>query len=492
MNFFSRLFGTKKSEDEPKGAADGDATHIDAAQPARTPPSVIPLDADKKPADLASSDGKKTRVSPPTPATEVKEKDAASDLSKTAKIQRPQPAAPAPKRPLPAAAFGAVRVTPADAAVPTAGPKAPPPRTVSTKSDPSQIARSGTAPKPPLPQPRKVLAPAPEPAQIPKTQDDFLGDLLLNLDESFDSIIGEQEDNQPGSKTVVGEPSAQDSDRLAVLELFYDIATNHLRPVRNFMIEVHLGDVRKEWLQIAGPAIASILSAAEQIGIPELQAKLQAFSKTIDQAEQSSADRIGAHLREALIAQYQTLADFMPRAFTLDHKENQRESLITHSLLLQIPDVRKVTIDKLYRAGLTGLEVLFLATTEDLAATTGIRKLLAQRIVEKFQNYRKQTQGFVPDVANVTEISTLDSLIGTLKAQQEAYNKAAAIHDLAEKRGHRLARQGTLLEITVVLARLGETKFVEELERLAMEMKIEALASYLEKSRTSAAQARRA
>lgn len=306
----------------------------------------------------------------------------------------------------------------------------------------------------------------------------MLEDLLGSLDESFDAIIAEQPDTPPPPGPG-DEPNTDDFDRLTVLELFYDIATNHLRPVRNFMIELHLGDVRKEWVQIAQPAIRSIQSAADQIDIPELKVALGDFDAMLNLASETSGDMISGEIREEFINQYARLAQIMPQAFTLEEEKDQRESLIIHSLLMQVPDVRKVTIDKMYRAGLTALEVLFLATTEDLAATTGVRKILAQRIVDKFQSFRKESKEAVPDLEQSAQTNKLEEQVLLLREQQKQYEAAAAKRSIEEKRAYRLARQGTLLEITVVLAQLGEVELVEELERLPFEKRIERLESFI-------------
>jgi hypothetical protein len=329
---------------------------------------------------------------------------------------------------------------------------------------------------------REQPAPAAKSASAsPATSKDggVLEALLGNLDKSFDAIIQEQSDMTPPLGTEA-EPNTDDFDRLSVLELFYDIATNHLRPVRNFMIELHLGDVRKEWVHIAQPSIKSIQSAAEQIDIPELKRALDDFDALLSIAAESNSDTISGDIREELINHYKALQQIMPRAFTLEDERGQRESLIIHSLLMQVPDVRKVTIDKLYRAGLTALEVLFLATTEDLAVTTGVRKILAARIVDKFQQYRKELRESVPDAATAGQTKKLVELIAVLEAQQVKYDEAAMSRSIEEKRAHRLARQGTLLEITVVLAQMGEVELVEHLERLPFEKRIERLRKHID------------
>ena len=54
----------------------------------------------------------------------------------------------------------------------------------------------------------------------------------------------------------------------------------------------------------------------------------------------------------------------------------------------------------------------------------------------------------------------------------------------AQKRGLRLSRQATILDITVVLAELGEAELVTQLEKLPFEHKIQRLEAYLKTNPT--------
>ena len=51
------------------------------------------------------------------------------------------------------------------------------------------------------------------------------------------------------------------------------------------------------------------------------------------------------------------------------------EAIIVHALLRQIPDVGKVTLDKVYAAGLGALDLMILAKADDVASATGISSL---------------------------------------------------------------------------------------------------------------------
>jgi hypothetical protein len=460
MSFFSRLFGRSKPKETAEAPAAPEAQADAAAEPKiDAKPNGSPPPAPAKPAP----EPRREQSPPPNPI----------------QLQRSTQATPAKTPPPPPEPSADLPPPSGNAAAPATGRQTSglfKKRSASgsklqpiPKGTPAPVA-AVEAKATPTPVPAAPAAPAkPEGGNV-------LDALLGSLDESFDAIIAEQPDSPPPPGPH-DEPNTDDFDRLSVLELFFDIATNHLRPVRNFMIELHLGDVRKEWLQIAQPAVRSIQSAAEQIDIPELKRALDDFDAIMNIAVEAAGDMISGEIREEFINQYKRLAGIMPKAFTLEEERDQRESLIIHSLLMQVPDVRKVTIDRLYRAGLTALEVLFLATTEDLAATTGIRKILAQRIVDKFQSYRTESQSAVPDPLQAGQTNKLAELVTLLRAQQEKYDAARGSID--EKRGHRLARQGTLLEITVVLAQLGEVEVVEQLERLPFERRVERLEAFV-------------
>ncbi len=352
--------------------------------------------------------------------------------------------------------------------------------------------KAPSRPSAPASSPSAPAAPKAAPAAAKSSEggqgEDLLSDVIGSLEQSFDAIIGDalpSDAETPAAETGASGRKAQprtdsEFDRLTILELFYDIAANHVKPVRNFIMELHDGEVRKEWLQIVQSAIRSIHEAAKQIDIPDLNKALDDYEAVLAIASETPGDVISGEVRDEIIDQYQNLTDVLPKAFTLKDERDQRESLIVHSLLKQVPDVRKVTMDKLYSAGLTALEVLFLATTEDLAATTGIRQVLAQRIVDKFQHYRVEKKQAIPDSERLPFRNKLQSLLEALRTYQQKYEKATKQRDSKGKRAQRLARQGTMLDITIILAQLGELQLIEELERLPFDKRIDKLENYLQ------------
>jgi hypothetical protein len=174
----------------------------------------------------------------------------------------------------------------------------------------------------------------------------------------------------------------------------------------------------------------------------------------------------------------------MPDGFSLEAERDRREPIIVQSLLLQVPEVRKVTLDKLYAAGLTRLEMYFVSKPEEIAGAAGVDDDVAKQIVDKFRNYRREIEK-APDEGYVRERKQLRDLTDALGRQNVAYDRAAldwSKEATTDKRRLRQERDETLLSINVMLARLGEVDRVRELEKLPFHGKVKELESFLEEA----------
>jgi hypothetical protein len=174
----------------------------------------------------------------------------------------------------------------------------------------------------------------------------------------------------------------------------------------------------------------------------------------------------------------------MPQAFFVGTEEQQREGIIINSLLRQIPDVGLVTIEKLYRAGLTSLETLFLAKRDELAGTAGIPAWLSERICEKFQAYRMELAGDARDPAESGQRARLGAVLFDLRYQHEHFQHASRNESsnpslASRKREARQQRQSCMLRINILLAEMGELDLVNELQKLSFERRIQRMKEYL-------------
>ena len=302
---------------------------------------------------------------------------------------------------------------------------------------------------------------------------------LEDLDEGFATI------QRSSDKAGVAHGVAL-TDLAEVRSLFAQLAANHVRQVRDFMIDLRWRDATTDWVAICEPALRSLRRASDKLDHRELCSALDRFSEALSATGAAGTRTIDGERRDTLLARYEELSALMPQAFALDMDRSQREAVILQSLLLQVPEVKKVTLDKLYAAGLSTLEAFFVATPTDIVATTGIAEDLASRIVESFRAYREQVKASVPDATRAHERERVAELTARLRREHDEHEHASQqwSKDADEQRKVlRKARAQTLLDIQVVLARLGEVERLKELERLPFERKVTFLESFLEEAR---------
>jgi hypothetical protein len=307
--------------------------------------------------------------------------------------------------------------------------------------------------------------------------------LLSDLDEAFGAIV--ESSNNGNGRSIRPSAAPPPTSSIAELrELFGSLAANHMQQVRDFMIGVRWGEAPRDWIPICEPAVASLLRAAKEMDLLDLVRGLEAYRDALTRAADTTGTTIAGSARESLVSAYGKLSELMPEAFGLDGERGRREAIIVHALLQQVPEVRKITIDKIYAAGLASLDNLFLAKPDEIAATTGMSESLAERIVEKVQRYRQEI-ATLADATRSAERNHLAKLaveLRELHQQFESVEAAWSDDGHAKKKHLRQARSVALLQVKVLLARLGEVDRLAQLERLPFERKIEQLEGYLQEA----------
>lgn len=299
--------------------------------------------------------------------------------------------------------------------------------------------------------------------------------LLDDIDAGFDRIV-----SSPGvdAKVEMTEGESQE-----VIELFTNIAAGYMRPVRDFMVELGLGEPPREWIDVVKPAVASLGKSGKAMGLSELGAATEVFLEALTSVENSEGTRFTAEHVKELTEAFELLAAELPGAFNLEQERERREPIIVQSLLRQIPDVRKVALDKLYSANLTTLSMYYHAKPYDIAQAAGLSEELAARIVSHFSRYREQTSVVTPDLERSQEHEKLTALMTLLQQQNddfEAASKSWSAHAMQDKKRLRKERNDTVLEINLLLARLGEVDLVKQIEKLPLHAKVRALQAYLD------------
>jgi len=319
--------------------------------------------------------------------------------------------------------------------------------------------------------------PAPPGSSAKGVAIESVNNLLDHLDAAFGAIVEPDSHMQesPSAPPVSAPPGRE------LREVFASLAANHMRQVREFMIGIKWGEAPRGWVSICTPAVDSLSRAASEMDLSDLCAALEDYRKMLGHAAQASGATITGEERVRIMAAYAELAELMPEAFGLEGERGRREAIIVHSLLQQVPDVPKVIIDKIYAAGLATFDQMFVAKADEISAMTGIGEILASRIVEKFQGYRREIAS-LGDATRAPERQRLADLAAELRELHQGFERAASgwSEDArTDKKRLRQARTEALLQVRVLLARLGEIDRLGRLERLPFGRKIEELEVYL-------------
>ncbi len=328
-----------------------------------------------------------------------------------------------------------------------------------------------TIPAPPKPMPDAASAapPSGEISKPPSSRSEFQR-LLEEVETGFESIVTPEpaDPNAARPRPNPSDPTGEiPHDMTEARALFDAMVVEHARPIRDFMIEVRLGEPLRAWVEFCLPALRTILRSAKGMGIGEFVTKLQSFMQAVEFTQSGNDRLVRGQVRQAIIDTYSELTAYLPAAFALEQEANRRESVIVHSLLQQVPGLHKVSTDRIYAAGLTSLALFYVARPGDISELTGIPMELAQSVVARFRDYRKKTESLSPEGNRIAELRVLSELSSTLERVVGEYDgqPPGNVGD-ARRRELRRVRADAMIEIGLVLARLGEVERLRELEKL--------------------------
>jgi hypothetical protein len=380
----------------------------------------------------------------------------------------------------PASAIAPPAPAAARAAQPVAAPAAPPAAPPAAAVDPSAVVRRGIAgARPPTDvavQAKALGSPIPP---LPAAND--TGN--LPFDAAVDAAMARLTD-------VGGDHASNEQrdagDQRAVAETFADIAKVYAHPLRELMFQLSVGRTPRQWAATCRPVLKPLFDAATQIGLLELVGGLGAFDAALERAAAEPHAFIGDAAAEALTGAYERLRKQMPDAFMLPDRADHRRLILLESLLLQIPDMHRRTIAKLYAAGLSSLGQLGTAKPEEIAVVAGIDRGLAQTVVNHIQRFDQERSRMDPMTLRGHVHERLRSLASRLSRLQTEFEQAEEDDSVERKREARRNREAAVLELDLVFAEVGDVDLIEELKRCPVRGKIQRVESYLERLQASA------
>ena len=310
-------------------------------------------------------------------------------------------------------------------------------------------------------------------------KEESFDELFDELDTGFDALL------DPTAKRKSNAPTAHSHVFDDAKRLFSELAASHMRHVKDFVIDLTWGPATSDWLGLCSPAAQSLRAGAQQFELLDLVTALDGLVAALEDAARTGLPSVEGKPREAILEAYKVLAATLPEAFTLDTERKDREGIIVKALLEQIEDVRKVQQDKLFAAGLMALDVLFSAKPKDVADTTGLSMDLAARIAERFRAYKEDVSHIEVDPTRKGEWLRLAANLRDVETYHRAYDQANDAGHTREKKSARKQREMALLDVKIMLARLGEVQALYSIERAAFSGKIEYLRRLLREKEES-------
>lgn len=422
--------------------------------------------------------GESARASVRPPLDSVDDDDAVTEAHIS---KRP----PAPSPTVMAASALAAPPLPTIAA-PFAGAASPPPSSGDAPvipSEPSPMTTRSAHPAPPVEGgelevissgPATIPPSAPPPAPHgpePKLWEGVgMDDVWDEVDKGFGEL-GHVQSSRPADSAVFDDAR----------QLFTEIAATHMHHVRDFMLDLSAAPTTAEWLALCIPATQSLRMGAVAFEMGTLTVALDAFMDALKVTNDAGVPIVEGEHRDQLLVAYGSLVQELPNAFKLDGEGRVREGIIVRALLNQLEDVRKVQQDRLFMAGLMSLDALCMAKPRDIVETTGLSHDLATRISERFRRYRLEMS--VLAHGNIRgEWDKLREYTDLLSQAHIAFEQASDRNDSKKKKESRRTRELTMLDVKVMLARLGKPDSLNFIERAPFAEKISHLVALIEQS----------
>ena len=374
----------------------------------------------------------------------------------------------------------------------------PPPSIPALPSAPSTPRRKSSPPRAPLYKPPRLTIPsedelgsdidvvfsvtqelkaheAPPSSGLPAVvRDDH-----LPPPESKPDILIEESSPPPGGFPG-GSSAMMGVEYAAVRALFAELVSKYMSPVREFMLDLKAGEAQQNAIQVCAPAVKSLRRSAESMELTELCAALDEFGSVLEDAVRGEERILRGEIRLRLLTAYNGLSEVMPDAFSLEGGRSPEDTVV-NLLLLQVAGVNRTVLGKLAAAGLTTLAALFGSDAASIAATSGISRELALRIVKKAEGYRRDLHQSA-NVPGHSERQLLEALAPQLRKIHTEYEKASegwSDDALARKRHLRQSRTEIFVRVQVLMARLGEVERVQAMEKVSFERRLERIERYL-------------
>lgn len=346
---------------------------------------------------------------------------------------------------------------------------------------PDQRSRLTSDVVPTMPKPRPRTGEE-QIAEEPSTRLEDIAPLPAAVDDAFSQWMVESPTEQIPEHAL---SPVSEGDQQAFRDTFAIIAKHHIAPLRELMYHLSVGCTPRAWVTHTRPVLAPLFDAARQTGQAELLDALSELDTALELAEAENTALVGPVSRSAIQQTYAHLGKLMPDTFCIPRSSDGRRLLVLEALLLQVPNVHRRVLTKLYAAGITSIQQLLQGSADELARAAGLDQRLASAIIEHVSRFARERSGLDPARLRVRVTEQMRGLVGRLSQLQSEFERAESAGNQVAKKAVRRARDAAVLELQRLLAELGEVELLEELKRSSVRAKVVLVQNYLQRSEHS-------
>jgi hypothetical protein len=299
------------------------------------------------------------------------------------------------------------------------------------------------------------------------------------VDDAFSQWMAEAPtDLLPDAAPEQG-PSA--GDQQAFRDTFAIIAKLHISPLRELMYHLSVGCTPRAWVTQTRPVLAPLFDAARQTAQVDLLDALSELDTALELAEAENTALVGPVSRGAIQQAYARLGKHMPDTFGMPRSSDGKRLLVLEALLLQVPNVHRRVLTKLYAAGIASIQQLLQGSPDELARAAGLDQKLASAIIEHVSRFARERSGLDQARLRGRVTEQMRALVGRLSQLQSEFERAESAGNQVRKKAVRRARDGAVLELQRLVAELGEVDLIEELKRNSVRAKVALMQNYLQR-----------
>ena len=318
-------------------------------------------------------------------------------------------------------------------------------------------------------------------ATAPKTAEMASRDSSADLDAALDAALP-SDGSQPQAVSETNE-----ADLSAAREMFLNLGGTQLRPVLDTMILLREDRASRAWLDGCAAPLKQLKTMAAELELKQVSDDIDRVLKRLDRVQKKYPE-VAASERDSLLDAYRRLARAFPNAADPNKAWDERQPIIVDALLRQAVGPRTHSLGKLFGAGLNHLNVLSKATADDIASTAGVDNELARRIAGVFRSYQQDYAQPISGPNRGAELAQLRELVTALQTAHDEYCAARSSWSesaLVQRKISRATRASLILQIHVLLARLGEVAQVQAISQLPFSSKLERLDSFIAATKDS-------